>query len=52
MTAELVVKLGAVETRGERPCLSPAAMVELLQAMRTTDRATVWSKIKQWVSRP
>jgi hypothetical protein len=51
MTAELVAKLGAVETRGERPCVSPAVMFELLQAMRTTDRATVWMKIKQWVGR-
>jgi hypothetical protein len=51
MTAELVVKLGSVETRGERPCVPPAGMVELLQAMRGQRAGTVWSKIKQWLGR-
>lgn len=33
MTAELVAKLGAVDYRGERPCLPQHAMAELALAI-------------------
>lgn len=47
MTAELVAKLGVVEVRGERPCVPPAVLIALLQALHRPPR-TFWSKLKAW----
>lgn len=41
MTAELVARCGAVEYRGERPCVPPCVMVQLAVALEAPRRRLV-----------